>query len=123
MTKPWIKKSTTHNLVRADYDPQAHRNSLLLIWILATALAVLIVLGVIYVARYSAGVQTQRQLKTLQEENQRLRETLTQNTVKMQQDQAARNELERELSNSSVTIKKLQDKLTFYHQQTKNKQD
>jgi septal ring factor EnvC (AmiA/AmiB activator) len=119
MTRLWIRKSTTRDLVRADYDPQARRTGRLLTWMLALALAALIALGSFHALRYSADLHARQQLETSQQENQRLQDTLAQNTVKMQQDQAARLELERELAKSSATIKQLQDKLTFYQQQTK----
>ncbi|MDR2853385.1 MAG: hypothetical protein LBV61_10095 [Burkholderiaceae bacterium] len=119
MTKRWIKKSTTHDLVRADYDPQTRRAGLVFAWILILILLASIGLGAAYVIRYSTTAQTNRQLSTLQEENKRLQEALIQSTAKIQQDEAAREELERQLSESSANIQKMRDELTFYHQQTR----
>jgi uncharacterized protein HemX len=114
-----IRKSTTRDLVRADYDLLARRNGLLFIWVLAIALAAVIALGTVYVVRYLGDGRAQQQLAAVLQENQTLRETLTQNTLKMQQDQAARSELEQQLAKSSATIKELQETLTFYQQQTR----
>jgi septal ring factor EnvC (AmiA/AmiB activator) len=115
----WTRRFSTRDLVRADYEPPARRGVRPLIWVASViALAALVVLALAQPDRHSAGMQADSAIEMLRQENRRLRDTLAQNNLKMQQDQAAREELERELAKSSATIKQLQDRLIFYRQQT-----